>query len=97
MKAMPTRIGGGPVICFSPVDDRHRHTGNCQQIVAGVLQGPVAGLAICQLDDDDAVYLFGCDAEWNVVTDTWHQRLDDAKAQAEFEYEGIAKTWQSRT
>lgn len=95
---MPTRIGGGSVICFSPVDERHRHTGNCQQVVAGVLQGPVAGLAICQLDDDeDAFYLFGCDADWNVVTDTWHQSLGDAKAQAEFEYEGITKTWQSPT
>ena len=96
MSAVPTRIGGGSVICFSPVNERHPHTGNCQQIVDGVLQRPAAGLAICQLDDDDAFYLFGCDAEWNVVTDTWHQSLDDAKAQAEFEYEGISQTWLSR-
>jgi hypothetical protein len=54
MKAISTRIGGGSVICFRPVDERHRHTGKCQQIVAGMLQVPTAGLAIYQLDDDDA-------------------------------------------
>lgn len=37
------------------------------------------------------------DADWNTVTDTWHQSLDDAKARAEFEYEGITETWQSPT
>ena len=33
--------------------------------------------------------IFGCDEGWNAVTDTWHETLEDAKAQAEFEYEGV--------
>ena len=33
------------------------------------------------------------DAEWREVTDTWHQSADDAKRQAEFEYEGITSKW----
>ena len=97
MKPTPNRINGASVICYSLIDERHRHTGNCRQIVNGVLEGPAAGLAICQFDGDDAFYLFACDADWNSVTDTWHQSLDDAKAQAEFEYEGISRTWQSPT
>jgi hypothetical protein len=39
------------------------------------------------------IYLFCCDSEWEVLTDTWHSSVDNAKAQAEFEYEGISKLW----
>ena len=81
------------MVCYSPIDQNHRSTGGCKQIVAGQLMGSMSGLAICQYDGEDAFYLFGCDADWQTVTDTWHQTLDDAKRQAEFEYEGINKTW----
>jgi hypothetical protein len=53
----------------------------------------MAGLAICQPTGTQEFYLFGCDSDWNVVSDTWHQSLNEAKEQAEFEYEGISKTW----
>ena len=43
----------------------------------------------------DAYYLFYCDAEWEPVTDTWHQTLEAAKGQAEFEYRGVTTTWES--
>lgn len=89
----PDLVGGAKVICFSPIDDRHRHTGNTRQIVAGVLMGPVFGLAICQYSGEDSFYLFGCDETWNSTTDTWHENLEEALEQAEFEYEGISKTW----
>ncbi|MGD0014224.1 MAG: hypothetical protein ABSD56_07350 [Bryobacteraceae bacterium] len=78
---------------WSVVDGRHRSTGNCRQVVAGKLQGPAAGLAICQYEGETAYYLFGCDADWNTVTDTWHETLEGALQQAEFEYEGISRTW----
>jgi len=90
---VPPKIGGATVICYTPIDGRHRRTGNCRQIVAGVLQGAAAGLAICQYEGDDSFYLFGCDEDWQSVTDTWHQTLEDAKDQAEFEYEGVSSTW----
>ena len=38
-------------------------------------------------------YLFGSDAEWNSVTATWHETLQQALDQADFEYEGVSKTW----
>jgi hypothetical protein len=89
----PAIVGGAKVICFSPIDSRHRHTGNTRQIVAGVIMEPASGLAICQYSGEDAFYLFGCDVAWNSVTDTWHEDLQDALEQAEFEYEGVSETW----
>ena len=93
MKHPPDLVGGARVVRWSPIDDRHRSMGNCRQIVAGVLQSPAAGLAICQYEGETAYYLFGCDSDWNSVTDTWHQSLEEALDQAEFEYEGISRTW----
>jgi hypothetical protein len=94
MEAAPKQINGATVVLFTPIDERHRHTGNCRQIVAGVLQGPAAGMAICQYDGEDSFYLFGCDEHCSTITDTWHQTIEEARGQAEFEYEGVAATWQ---
>ena len=93
MEPVPRSIDGAGVICWTPIDSRHRFTGNCRQIVAGDLQGPIAGLAVCRYDGDDSFYLFGCDSAWNCVTDTCHLTLDEAFAQAEFEYAGTSQTW----
>ncbi len=93
MNQPPEVIGGARLFRWSVIDDRHRPTGNCRQIVAGVLQGPAAGLAICQDEGEAAYYLFGCDSEWNSVTDTWHETLEAALEQAEFEYSGVSGTW----
>jgi hypothetical protein len=80
---------------YSAIDARHQHTGRTRQIVAGVLQGPLAGLAICRYDEEVGFYLFGCDGHWNTITDTWHGSLEDAKEQAEWEYAGVTQTWQA--
>ncbi len=93
MKPCPDSIGGGRVISHTPIDDRHRFTGACKQIVRGELMESMAGLAICQYPGQDGFYLFGCDADWQEITDTWHHTLEDAQHQAEFEYEGVTKTW----
>ena len=93
MKQPPELLGGARVVRWSAIDGRHRPTGSCRRIVNGVLQGPAAGLAICQYEGEKAYYLFGCDPEWNTVTDTWHENLEDALRQAEFEYEGMSQTW----
>ena len=93
MKQPPKLIGGARLVRWSTIDNRHRPTGNFRQFVAGELQGSAAGLAICQHDGEEAYYLFGCDPEWGTVTDTWHETLEDALKQAEFEYEGVSATW----
>ena len=89
----PEAIGGAAIVCYSPVDERHHFTGICKHTVAGQLMGAMAGLAVCQYAQDGGFYLFGCDADWQVVTDTWHETLADAQEQAEHEYTGITCTW----
>jgi hypothetical protein len=59
MKPVPKIIGDAKVILFTPIDSRHRPTENCEQSVAGELQGPAAGLAICQYEGESSYYLFG--------------------------------------
>ena len=93
MMAPPKLIDRARVARWSVIDGRHRPTGNCLQIVDGVSGGSAAGLAICQYEGETSYYLFGCDAAWNKVTDTWHGTLEEALEQAEFEYQGITATW----
>ena len=94
MSSCPTAIGNAKVVCYTFIDERHKHTGNTTQIVNGVVLGSAAGLAICQCFNDSSFYLFACDDNWNVCSDTWHETLDAAIAQAEFEYAGSQQTWQ---
>lgn len=89
MKRPPERLGGAKVVRWSAIDTRHRPTGSDPMFVAGV----AAGLAICQHEGEAACFLFGCDPEWNTVTDSWHETLESALKQAEFEYGGVSETW----
>lgn len=95
MSQILQEVGGAKVVLYTLIDDKHKHTEKCKQIVAGVLMGKVVGLAICQYEDDSGFYLFGCDQDWQTLTDTWHETIKAAKDQAEFEYEGVTATWQT--
>jgi hypothetical protein len=86
-------FGNARLLRWSAIDDRHRPTGGCRQIVADEVQGPAAGLAVFGDDETGGFFLVGCDRQWNTVTDTWHRTLDEALRQAEFEYEGVSATW----
>jgi hypothetical protein len=89
----PKQIGGLNVVLCTPIDERHRYTHGSRHMIGGVPWGPAAGLAICQDEGSDSFYLFGCDEHWHNVTDTWHETIDEAMSQADFEYEGVASTW----
>jgi hypothetical protein len=95
MDQVPQFQNGMSLMRWSVVDKRHRPTGNTRQLVDVVLQGPAAGLAIYEAKDGSGFYLFGCDTNWQVITDTWHASLKDAMREAEFEYEGITATWRA--
>jgi len=96
MEAAPEELGGTEVLLYTGIDDRHRPTGAVQHIVGGVLQPPFQGLAICSNEGDAGYFLFYCDEDWDTVTDTWHRSIEEARAQAEFEYEGVSRTWVER-
>jgi len=91
----PKEIEGAAVILFTTIDSRHVPTGGCRHVVRGVLEGPASGLAICRYPGDVGYYLFGCDSDWNSVTDTFHETVEQAKSQAEFEYQHVSLTWQN--
>ena len=46
----------------------------------------MSGLAICGIAADRRFYLFGCDHNWNTITDTWYTTIGEAIEQAEDEY-----------
>ena len=93
MVPAPSNLGGAKVLMYSVLDGRQRPTGKCRHSVAGALVAGFAFLAICQYEGDDGFYLFYCDDQWNVVTDTLHFTMDQAMEQAEFEYENASGTW----
>ncbi len=96
MKPPPDLVENARVLLYTPIDSRHQHTGATRHVVAGELLGSVAALAICQYPAEPGVYLFYCSAAWEAITDTWHESVEDARAQAAFEYIGVEATWSSR-
>ncbi len=89
----PDMLDHAQVLYITTIDARHQWTTVCRHTVRGVVTGSMAGLAICQYTEESGVYLFGCNADWEVVTDTWHQTIEEAMKQAEFEYAGTEHTW----
>lgn len=94
MNRCPSRIGEASVFAWAVVDEGVWPTGNTVHRFNGPVLGPLRCLAICRYGEDADYYLFYCNEDWEPYTDTWHQTLDDAKAEAEFEYEGITSRWQ---
>ena len=92
----PETLDGGKVVCFAELDTRVRRTGNTVHMVAGGTFPPFRRLVIIEDEPGGPYYLLYCDENWCSFTDTWHQTLDEAKAQAEFEYEGVGKVWKTR-
>jgi hypothetical protein len=92
---IPTVIGGLGVVLYSQIDERHRPTGRCRHLVNGAGEvGPAWGVAICKDPDTGAFFVYSCEDDWMPAADTWHASLEEAKQQAEFEYEGLAATWE---
>ena len=90
----PKKLDGGDVLQFALIDAQTPSIGNTVHRVTGKLVGSIAGLAICRLGKN-GYYLFYCDPDWNVITDTFHESVEDAMRQAAFEFDGIAAKWQT--
>src|ERR1041385_7066512 len=88
----PDSIADLPVVCYTPIDSRHRHTRRTRHMIDGELAGPSAGLAICKREDvtPNDYFLVYCNEEWELLTDTWHASLEEAQHEAESEYEGVS-------
>ncbi len=53
---------------------------------------PFVALEIAHCADENSYYLFHI-AENGMIADTWHQSLEEAIEQAEFEFEVMPKEW----
>ena len=93
MEACPQTIDSANVLAWAAIDDGVQATGNTIHRRGGEVLNPASKLAICRYEEENSYYLFYCDENWEVITDTWHQSMDDAKSQAEFEYLGITNQW----
>ena len=92
MTAVPFFLAGLPVVAYAFVDPHHGPAGGAAEFMRGERFVPAA-LAICRDSEGGGYLLFGCDAEWNTVTDTWHESVEDARHQGEHEYPGIGEGW----
>jgi hypothetical protein len=95
-KSPPKQLGAAEVIAFASINSGHHRADKVRHLVGGRQLGSAAGLAIGHYAGERGYFLFYCDADWNPMTNTWHETVEDAKQAAEFEYEGVSKTWQSR-
>lgn len=84
-----TELGGAKILKYLTLTLEQKRTGNTTHLIGEKEQIEFSGLAICQYGDEEGIYLFYCDSEWNVLTDTLHQTVQDAEDQALFEYEGL--------
>lgn len=88
---------GATILLYSSVDTRHGYTGGTQHRVNGRLLGKASCLIIYYCGDgpDTSYYLLGHNPQWqgNSSTLTRHASLEEAQAQAEFEYTGVSRTW----
>lgn len=71
------------------------NTGKTRHYVAGEsgIQEISTAISVRIESCDSAFYLFRLDAEGHIVADTWHQTIQEAKAQAAFEYEIQEGDW----
>jgi hypothetical protein len=59
----------------------------------GTLRCEVHGLAICQYPNDNKVYRFSCDREWNVQQDMDYNTVAEAKELLPAQYKAVAVIW----
>lgn len=94
MIEVPKTIGNAKVLAFLVLSNNHVKTGATKHYIGGQVLEDTYGLAICQYNNDDGYYLFYCNSDWVEATDTYHETVEDAIGQAEFEYQGTQADWQ---
>jgi hypothetical protein len=87
----PRLVGGAHLRFFVIIDNLYTYTGNTKHYTNNHLLPPMQALALCQYENDSGFYLFGCDLQWNTITDTYHDTLEEAFEQATFEYAGLER------
>jgi hypothetical protein len=66
--------------------DKHKPTGGTRHYIGSEELPAPASLKIARYEEDAGYYLFYCDEAGTELTDTYHDSLDQALAQAEWEF-----------
>jgi hypothetical protein len=85
MNDVPRIIDGATVLQVADLS-RASQTGRTRHVVGGKEMTAFAALALAHYDSDPGIYLLYCDETWRAITDTYHESVDQAVAQAEFEF-----------
>jgi hypothetical protein len=85
---VPAEIDGARVLQVADLSHT-TPTGRTRHYREDELQTGFAALALAQYDADSGIYLLYCDENWTCLNDTHHDDLAEAKAQAEFEFDGV--------
>jgi hypothetical protein len=73
----------------------HRPTGKTRHSINGAAFPPTTTLRIVQYDGDPGYLLLHFDKDGREGADTWHATLDDAMAQANWEFQVNPEDWRS--
>jgi hypothetical protein len=71
-----------------------RVTGKTRHLL-GALPLPHPKIVELVLEEDGAIFLLRLDDEGQCISDTWHETVEAAKAQAKFEYEIEEGDWET--
>ena len=92
----PAKLDDMPVLQYAVLSNDATPTGNTKHLFNGQPVKDITRLAVCDGGGNPkAIYLFSCDDDWNVLTDTCHMSIEEALAQADFEYQHIRSAWKS--
>jgi hypothetical protein len=88
MQSPPFTLDGARVLKFADLTFT-RATGQISHYLGDERVTDFAAVALAQYDDGPGVYIFYCDVDWNVITDTVYVDLADAEEQAQLEFMGL--------
>lgn len=93
MNEIPEKIGNADLIAYLILTSKHTKTNNTKHYVSGQLLTGISILTICKYVNDAGYYLFYCGSDWKEFTDTYHDSMEDAMDQAEFEFANTHGDW----
>ncbi len=89
------RSDGARVLRRIILRSEHRQTGHTvHNLASGSLLPKPAELRIAKYDDAQGYYLFYCDSDGTVQTDTYHDALEGAIEQARLEFKVKPEHWE---
>jgi hypothetical protein len=89
----PPVLDSARVLKYAVLDDSVKFSGRTLLFVDGKELDPAPCLAICKNLEDDAILLFHCDQDWNVLGAAGYGAIDEAERRAERIYQGVSARW----